>query len=705
MVSLTQSDAFVKVRKALEERYPKHDFHWQGRRGLCPEHPDAHPSLYLYPDHAYCFACQHYFPLDPAETGWRAARSKLWSTLAEHLQEGLAANVPEAKAAREWLQELCALDPTWLVEGAPVGEEGRVVHLPLGFIADPRELGEIGRRLARELGIDLEEQKALSSQLTAVADAAFKAWRRKEGRGGTGVVAFFYESTPGRVSTFKFRPVYGTSRESRYPTGKVEGAFGLGLVEPRLLERQSAVVTEGETDLLAIQAAALREGSLFPIIAAGGIARFPTVAQLLEKLEPGAKIYAWPDADVDIEKNKAVREYRALIWPYTDEQAKAKTDPRDLALGQSFEEIRQLVSSSVLTPDELRRRQGLKKAQAKLEKLEIITAPDLLVREFPELRWVIPDLIPEGLTILAGKPKIGKSWLCLELGLAVATGGYALGKIKVDRMEALYLALEDSGRRLQRRLGSLMAEQDERPEEVPPPSGLLLNTAWPRLDQGGLELLEAFLDRQPGVRLVMIDTLAKIKRRGGRKDEGLYDQDYMALEGLHELASREGVGIIIVHHLRKSGAEDPLDLVSGTTGLTGGADTVAILTHSRGEADGELFITGRDVEKQSLALKREATGSWMLLGDAEEYRQSKERREILEVLRDAGEPLAPKEISERLNKNDSTVRGLLLSVLRDGRVRRVRRGLYTLTKTMDNMDNVDNVDNVDEGPNDRSSQQ
>src|SRR5207244_2284516 len=111
----------------------------------------------------------------------------------------------------------------------------------------------------------------------------------------------------------------------------------------------------------------------------------------------------------------------------------------------------------------------------------IITADQLRTMTFPPVRYVLPGFVPDGLTILASKPKIGKSWLALDLCLAVAAGRFTLGNLKPCEGRVLYLALEDSRRRLQRRIDKLLS-----PFAAEWPVRLGVMTEWPRLNEGGL---------------------------------------------------------------------------------------------------------------------------------------------------------------------------------------------------------------------------
>jgi len=316
-----------------------------------------------------------------------------------------------------------------------------------------------------------------------------------------------------------------------------------------------------------------------------------------------------------------------------------------------------------------------------------VSAVELMALDLPPVRWAVPGVLPEGVTILAGKPKMGKSWLALGTCIAVASGGAALGKIRVERGGVIYLALEDNNRRLQKRLAKILGGRDA-------PGGLDLCTEWPRLDQGGVEALRGYAAQRPELRLIVIDTLKKIRSReaGSR---GVYDLDYEALEPLLPLAAEFGVAIMVIHHLRKMEAGDPLDMVSGSTGLTGGVDGALVLKRDRGKQDATLVVDGRDIEEPSeLALRWDAAiASWSLMGDAEEFRMSEERREIVDLLRRVGEELGPKEIAQMLGRSYGAVRVMLPEMANDGLIARASRGKYITTNNT-NTANIANIANT-----------
>ena len=302
---------------------------------------------------------------------------------------------------------------------------------------------------------------------------------------------------------------------------------------------------------------------------------------------------------------------------------------------------------------------------------EVFTAAQLEGMKFPEPRWAVEGVLAEGLSILGGRPKIGKSWLALALGVAIASGGRALGRIPTEEGDVLYLALEDNKRRLQERMRRIIHGGTW-------PARLHLTNAWPKTGTGGLDLLDEWCDAHPDARLVIVDTLARVRPiRSGRGD--LYAEDYKIGQDLKALADSHGLAVLVVHHLRKMDSDDPLELLSGTLGLPGAADSVLVMKRERGKDDATLFVTGRDVEERELAVEwDQAMWQWVHRGSAEEYRRSEARKNILELLEKEDEPLSPREIADALGKKDTAVRQLLRSMVQDGEV--LRHGTSSQTR-------------------------
>jgi len=302
-----------------------------------------------------------------------------------------------------------------------------------------------------------------------------------------------------------------------------------------------------------------------------------------------------------------------------------------------------------------------------------ISARDLCELEFEPIKYVVPGYIAEGLTLFAGKPKLGKSWFCMEIGLAVAEGGVCLGDVRCEQGDVLYLALEDNRRRLKSRIDKLW--QMEAMVHSPVPDRLHLATEWPRAAEG-VAAIRAWIDEHPGARLVIVDVLAMFKATAKGKDQTLYEADYLAIKDLQSLAMETGVAIVVVHHTRKSGSEDdPFEKVSGTLGLSGAADTTIIL--DRDQNGCTLYGRGRDIEEIETAVQFDKlTCRWHALGKASEVRRTDERAEILSVLIEATEPMNPRELSIASGMPRNNADQLLFKMAKAGEVLKVGRGLY-----------------------------
>ena len=242
----------------------------------------------------------------------------------------------------------------------------------------------------------------------------------------------------------------------------------------------------------------------------------------------------------------------------------------------------------------------------------VFTAAALRTMDFPAVSYIVPGIIPEGLTILAGRPKIGKSWMALDLAIGIATGKTVLGGVHVEQGDVLYCCLEDNPRRLKRRVTKLLgAFGGEWPER------LTLATRWRRLDQGGVEDIEAWSKSVPLPRLVLLDTLAGVRPARAGSDT-LYEGDYRALSDVHRFSNERGMGAVALHHTRKMEAEDPVDTISGSFGLAGQADTCLIL--ARSNKGTTLYVRGRDIEECERAITFGSENcKWTLLGDAAEF--------------------------------------------------------------------------------------
>ena len=256
--------------------------------------------------------------------------------------------------------------------------------------------------------------------------------------------------------------------------------------------------------------------------------------------------------------------------------------------------------------------------------LDTITAADLQKKDLPPIKFIVDKLLSAGLNILASPPKYGKSWMVLALCLAVASGGRFLGYM-TNQCGCLYLALEDSQRRLKIRMNKLLAGK-------PAPAGFHFATVASPIDGGLFAELEDFLKKHPDTGLIVVDTLQRVRGASHGK-EGAYAADYRELGALKAFADQHNVALLLVHHLRKMKDDgDPFNMISGTNGIMGAADTTMVLTkEKRGDSNATFSVVGRDVESSDTVLRfNKDTCYWENLGDADFVAELQARRDYQE---------------------------------------------------------------------------
>lgn len=236
-------------------------------------------------------------------------------------------------------------------------------------------------------------------------------------------------------------------------------------------------------------------------------------------------------------------------------------------------------------------------------KLNTIDGATLMSQPLQPLNFVVDTLIFQGLHILAGSPKVGKSWLTLWLAVTVAKGEPVWG-MNVRQGTTLYLCLEDSQLRIQNRLLDIT-------EDAPPTVHFCTEAAL--LGRGLEEQLESFLAEHPDTALIIIDTLQMIRPI----HDATYANDYRDLSVLKHLADTHGIAILLIHHLRKEPAEDVFSRISGTTAISGAVDSSFTLVESRrGSKRATLYCVGRDIEYRELSLERSEDNLWLVTADS-----------------------------------------------------------------------------------------
>jgi RecA-family ATPase len=292
----------------------------------------------------------------------------------------------------------------------------------------------------------------------------------------------------------------------------------------------------------------------------------------------------------------------------------------------------------------------------------------LMAKHFDPIRWIVEGYLPEGFSVLAGRQKLGKTWLAIDISLAVACGGVAMGAIEVEQGDVLYLDMENGERRIQRRIDALYPDGRSRPDL----SRLEWATEALPLDKGLIEALDDWRRSVRNPRLVVIDVLQRIKP-AGTATRNAYENDYSIWSPLQNWATQHGVAVLGLHHTKKGGADDPLEALSGSNGLSACADTTLVL-----DRDGNgitLYVRGRDVDEKESAMTFTA-GVWSIQGDAAKVRMTSERQAILDALQDADEPMNPQEIAIAASMKRNNVDRLLGKMAKATEIRKVARGRY-----------------------------
>ena len=281
-------------------------------------------------------------------------------------------------------------------------------------------------------------------------------------------------------------------------------------------------------------------------------------------------------------------------------------------------------------------------------KLRTIDGETLMSRPFTPIPFVIHSLLPMGLHILAGAPKVGKSWLALWLCLQVSKGE-PVWNFAAEKKKALYLCLEDSENRIQNRLFDIT-------EDAPPDIHFAVCAG--QIGDGLESQIKNFVATHPETGLIVIDTLQKVRRISY---DNAYASDYRDIGVLKELADKLGVAILLVHHLRKQHDDDPMNMVSGTTGITGAVDSSFVLTKSKRSSNrASLICSGRDIEYRELELEFDSTSHvWQLISDSVETPEDLLDNTVSLVcgyLREHGDFKGrPSELAEKIAKQTGTV--------------------------------------------------
>lgn len=298
---------------------------------------------------------------------------------------------------------------------------------------------------------------------------------------------------------------------------------------------------------------------------------------------------------------------------------------------------------------------------------------ELRTKTFKPIRKIVGDIIGEGFSIIASSPKVGKTWFGLQAATAIARGGFCFGDVECEQGDVLFLSLETPEHEAQWRLTKqLGAHRQDWPS-------FSIAYEWPQAHQGGLDHIEAWIRTAKNPRAIFIDTYGRFRKPspGGNVS---YEHDYEQATALHEIAVKHRIAIIGFHHTKKGdGGDDGLDLVSGTHGLTAGADAAFVL---RKTAQGtSLYGRGRSTSEIDKAMEfSPETCCWTITGERTEIHRSEERQAILDLLKDE-ESMSGPEVATALDRNRNTIRSLLARMVKSGELTQSKRGRYSLAST------------------------
>lgn len=341
-------------------------------------------------------------------------------------------------------------------------------------------------------------------------------------------------------------------------------------------------------------------------------------------------------------------------------------------------------ASPVLRPSLLKKRDTVAPQVAQLPARhieELVTKPtprgirlsDLQIKHLAPLVWVVDGLLPEGVTLLAAKPKTKKSWLALNVALSVAMNGRALGQLPVVSGDVLYLDLEGNQRRIKNRVASILGNAGD----IDWPSNVDVYTEWERGPEA-IDALTRYRAENTNLRLVVVDLLAEVRPPMDPR-QPTYDYDRQFLRALNGWGEEHHVAVLVIHHVRKSKGEDVFDEISGTLGINGAVSTMLILAR---DANGQMLLhrTGRDmIDDDALPLTwdHQITG-FVISTDNKDPGISDSRQRVLESMTD--EMMKPAQIAERAELTINAVNMQLRKLLQQGMVQKSGYGVYSLSK-------------------------
>jgi len=337
-------------------------------------------------------------------------------------------------------------------------------------------------------------------------------------------------------------------------------------------------------------------------------------------------------------------------------------------------------------------------SKKKAETIMLLSANELQKQILPPINWIVEGLLPEGLAVLAGRPKIGKSWMALELALTVANGFESMGLFDAKQHDVFYVPYEDNFRRLQGRINKIMTGSLSK---TAPPNLFYPqdNFGFPKLNENGILEIEKILDNNSNIKFIVVDTLGRGIADKRRKDNNAYNADYDLSSALQKLTMERKICILLIHHTRKLDSENVFDEISGTTGLTAGFDTMLVL--KKKDNKHTLYVAGRDVPETEYHLEfDESSCVWKAEQKTGEVKMTVEREEIYDLIKSYNRKMKTGEIATILGKSTSNMSKMLGKMVKEGTLKSMGYGVYDLAEEF--KEDGENEDVADEMPNEEN---
>jgi hypothetical protein len=339
----------------------------------------------------------------------------------------------------------------------------------------------------------------------------------------------------------------------------------------------------------------------------------------------------------DLECREMFHEYSKQSSKYSNQDCDRKWDNGSDAHGDIT--YKKLIHLAQEAGYELPKKQPAEKKVG----IDYFTLVDLDSEDIKPIKWTVDGILPEGLAILSGAAKQGKSFLGLMLSFCIATGTKFMGKYDVRKGSVLYLALEDGKRRLKERSSSMLAGLG-----VSSPSNLYMAIDYPTVDRNGIQEMERFLQNHDDCSLIVIDVWTKFKSNKSKAQGTIYDHQYDELASVKKLASDYGITVLLIHHSNKGTHEDVLSSISGSTAMSASPDTTILMDRARSSAQAVLRISGRDIEWQDINMEFDSnTMLWMPSSTLAKPVKQSLQDEIIEVLNKSDKPLSIDEIHKQ----------------------------------------------------------